>query len=304
MTVRVPATCARPAQRWPVLASDGLPCSRGRIGSTRVRAEVDTSGRRLAVIGGWSSCAVRRPPHPAVVPAGDRGREPRGGGPGQLATASCTVPALRGRISTTRVRPLAETRAVTSLVVDRQKLTSARTGQDPGDQPGALPSKTTRRAGRQAHRQRQLPAVRAGPGGRTRHRTTRRMYVSEHQDRLPRRADHSAAARQYPQRRPSPPTCSVTSGQINADEYKADKADGLPTSTTSSARAVSSRCSSPTSAARRAKKVEVDNRGIKIGESIVRPAVPGHDVHLTVDLPTPAASPRIRSRRAWTAHDG
>ena len=32
------------------------------------------------------------------------------------------------------------------------------------------------------------------------------------------------------------------------------------------------------------KKVRVDNRGIKIGESVVRKAQPGHDVQLSIDI--------------------
>ena len=159
--------------------------SRGLYRVDAMRAEVDTRGR-LVIIG-------------LVVVALFAGLLTRlwflqvAGGESLAVAAQANsdeivqVPALRGRILDVKGRVLAETKAVTALVVDRQKLTAderARLVPSLAHALGITPER-----GEQAPRQREQPAVRSRQRRRTRHRRPGGVRAGA-PGRLPGHSDH------------------------------------------------------------------------------------------------------------------
>ena len=73
-------------------------------------------------------------------------------------------------------------------------------------------------------------------------------------------------------------------GRINAEEYAAKKAKRYSPDDTIGKTGIEQTFETELRGAPELKKVRVDNRGVKIGESVLRKAQPGHDVQLTIDI--------------------
>ena len=187
--------CPLRAQQWSAVAADGrLHRELHRVGA--VRAEVDTR-RRLVIIG-------------LVVVALFAGLLTRlwflqvAGGESLAVAAQANsdeivqVPALRGRILDGKGRVLAETKAVTALVVDRQKLTpeSARQARARAWQHVLGDD---RRAGEHAPRRHEQPAVRGRHGRRTGERRPGAVRARA-PGRLPGHPDHVELPARVPAR--------------------------------------------------------------------------------------------------------
>jgi penicillin-binding protein 2 len=243
-----------------------------------VRAEVDTRGR-LVVIG-------------LVVVALFAGLLTRlwflqvAGGESLAVAAQANsdeivqVPALRGRILDVKGRVLAETRAVTALVVDRQKLTFEQRAKLVPSLAHAL-GETPEQVNASLDDVSNLPfeAVTVAEPVTD----DQAQYVLEHKDDFPATRITSSFLRVYPQGTLAAHVLGYT-GQINAEEYQANKANGYQQDDMIGKSGVEQTFETDLRGKPELKKVRVDNRGIKIGESIVRKAEPGHDVQLSIDL--------------------
>ena len=89
--------------------------------------------------------------------------------------------------------------------------------------------------------------------------------------------------REYPDG-PWPPTCSGTRARSTPTSTRRTRPTGTRWTTSSARPGIEQTFESELRGKPELKKVEVDNRGIKIGESVTRKAEPGHDVQLTIDL--------------------
>ena len=190
------------------------------------------------------------------------------------------VPALRGRILDAKGRVLAETRAVTALVVDRQKLTV-------GERARLVPSLAHALAITPEEVNTRLDSVSNLPFEAVDVAEPltddQAQYVLEHREDFPDTRITSSFIREYPGGTLAAHVLGYT-GQINADEYEANKANGYQMDDVIGKSGIEQTFESDLRGKPELKKVRVDNRGIKIGESVTRKAEPGHDVQLNIDI--------------------
>ena len=208
----------------------GRTTSRGLHRVDSVRAEVDTS-RRLVVIGADRRRAVRRAAHPAVVPPGRGRREPRGGRAGQRDEI-VQVPASAAGSSTRKGRVLARDQCRSRRWWSTASSSPTTDAHDARGEPRGACSERRRRARSTGHRQPELPAVRAGPGGARTSSSTSRDYVARAPSRLPRASRESSHGASVPERRRSRPHVLGYVGQINPEELtQRARATATPTTT-------------------------------------------------------------------------
>jgi penicillin-binding protein 2 len=190
------------------------------------------------------------------------------------------VPALRGRILDAKGRVLAETRSVTTLNVDRQRLTAATRG--------ALVRNLAFILGMSIHDvnarlddTQKLPfeAVTVAKSVTD----DQVQYVLEHREDFPETQITSNLLRVYPEGRLAAHVLGYV-GRINAEEYAAKKADGYTVDDTIGKTGVEQSFEAELRGKPEVRRVRVDNRGVKIGESVVRTATPGQDVQLAIDI--------------------
>ncbi|MEX1009508.1 MAG: penicillin-binding transpeptidase domain-containing protein [Acidimicrobiia bacterium] len=190
------------------------------------------------------------------------------------------VPALRGRILDAKGRVLAETRAVTTLVVDRQKLTYATRVRLVPNLARVLGISTGEVDKRLDDPNRELfEAVTVAE----RVNVDQAQYVWERQDDFPQTRVTSSFLRVYPAGSLAAHLLGYT-GRINAEEYNDKKAKGYTADDTIGKAGIEQTFETELRGAPELKEVRVDNRGVKVGESIVRQAEPGHDVQLAIDI--------------------
>ena len=190
------------------------------------------------------------------------------------------VPPLRGRILDAKGRVLAETKPVTTLEVDRQKLDlAARTKLVPNlarvlavsddeinkrlDDPNNQPFEPVTVAEQVSDDQAQ--------------------YVWEHRDDFPDTRVTYSFLRVYPEGDVGAHVVGYT-GRIDAEEYAARKHNGYAVDDTIGKTGIEQTFESELRGSPEIKRIRVDNRGVKIGESVIRQAKPGHDVQLSVDI--------------------
>lgn len=261
-----------------VLRGGGRSTSRGLHQVDTVRAEVDTRGR-LVVIG-------------VVVIALFGGLLTRlwflqvAGGESLAVAAQANsdaivqVSALRGRILDDKGRVLAETKAVTALVVDRQKLTG-------DDRVKLVPNLahalgiTLEEVNKRLDNVSNLPFEAVNVAEPL--TDDQAQYVLEHQDEFPATRITSSFLRVYPQGTLAAHVLGYT-GQINAEEYAANKSKGYQMDDTIGKSGIEQTFETDLRGTPELTRVRVDNRGIKIGESVIRKAQPGHDVQLNIDI--------------------
>ncbi len=190
------------------------------------------------------------------------------------------MPALRGRILDAKGRVLAETRAVTALVVDRQKLTV-------GERARLVPSLAHALGIDTEEVNRRLDSVSnlAFEAVDVAEPLTddQAQYVLEHREDFPDTRITSSFIREYEGGTLAAHVLGYT-GQINAEEYEARKADGYQMDDIIGKSGIEQTFESDLRGKPELKKVSVDNRGVKIGESVTRKAEPGHDVQLNIDI--------------------
>ena len=176
------------------------------------------------------------------------------------------VPALRGRILDVKGRVLAETKAVTALVVDRQKLTDRR-ARPARAEPGAR-ARHHARGGEHPPRQRQQPAVRSRRRRRTPSPTTRPRYVLEHREDFPDTRITSSFVRVYPRGHARRPRARVHGSDQRRGVRGATRPTATRWTTSIGKSGIEQTFESELRGKPELKKVRVDNRGIKIGESV------------------------------------
>lgn len=192
------------------------------------------------------------------------------------------VPAVRGTIFDRNGTPLAQTVPVTSLMVDRQKLT---TGERETLQKnlGFILQKTPDDIDKlidnaNYERFESVPVAHdiALPTA---------IYVEEHQSEFPEVSVTRTAERRYPNNQQAADILGYV-GQINADELKAHSGDGYDARDTIGKTGVEQLFESELRGKPGEDKVEVDNQGREVNKVEVQQPEAGHDVRLTVDLPT------------------
>jgi penicillin-binding protein 2 len=190
------------------------------------------------------------------------------------------VPPLRGRILDAKGRVLAETKPVTTLEVDRQKLDATTRAtlvpnlarvlavtddeinqrlDDPNNQPFEPVTVAELVTDDQA------------------------QYVWEHRDDFPQTRVTYSFLRVYPEGDVAAHVIGYT-GRINADEYTTRKRKGYAVDDTIGKTGIEQTFESELRGSPELKRIRVDNRGVKIGESVIRKAKPGRDVQLSVDI--------------------
>ena len=220
----------------------------------------------------------------------------------QPARPLVDVPALRGTISTPTARVLAQTVPVTSLIVDRQQLDARRAGDAVGAALGCFLGIAARRGRRTAST---TSSTTRSSRCRWRWSVDRRSsasYVTEHRDAVPGDRGHRAPPSGATRTGSRPPTSLGYVGQINDDELAAQPGRGLRSRRHRSGRPASSRCSRSElrgTAGRRQGRGRQPGPGDRTSSTVKQPeAGPRRAAHPRPRRP--AASPRSRSRRAWT----
>ncbi len=190
------------------------------------------------------------------------------------------VPAVRGTIYDAQGKPLAQTVPVTTLTVDRQKLT------------------TTERATLQKNLGALLQLDAAGvdklidnpqyqsylpvPVKRNVSLDVA-VYVTEHRDQFPEVAVTRTAEREYPNGFQAADVLGYV-GQINAEELKAHQGDGYTQSDSIGKTGIESMFESELRGTPGKDRVELNSQGQAVNVVAVKKPEAGHDVRLTVDL--------------------
>jgi penicillin-binding protein 2 len=190
------------------------------------------------------------------------------------------VPALRGRILDVKGRVLAETKAVTTLVVDRQKLTAearAKLVPNLARVLGKTPEEIEQRLDNKNVQPFEAVTVAELVTD------DQAQYVWEHRQEFPRTRVTSRFLRVYPEGTLGAHVVGYT-GRINAEEYAARKSDRYAVDDEIGKSGIEQTFESELRGEPELKRVRVDNRGLKVGESVVRKAEPGHDVQLSIDI--------------------
>ncbi|HXY94012.1 MAG TPA: penicillin-binding protein 2 [Acidimicrobiia bacterium] len=190
------------------------------------------------------------------------------------------VAPLRGRILDDKGRVLAETKPVTTLVVDRQKLDFAERARLVPNLARVL-GISTEEVDRRLD-DKQLPPFEAVTIDKDVSDDVA-GYVWEHREDFPETQVTSSFLRVYPQGSLAAHVIGYT-GQIDAQEYAARKNQGYSPDDTIGKAGIEQTFESQLRGTSELKRVRVDNRGIKIGETVIRKAQPGHDVQLSIDI--------------------
>ena len=191
------------------------------------------------------------------------------------------VPALRGRILDDKGRVLAETRAVSTLEVDKPDLTPAARARLVPNLARVLGLSTEdvdKRLDDPNNAVFETVTVSPQPMN-----DDQAQYVVEHQDDFPDTRVASSFLRYYPNGPLAAHVLGYT-GRINAEEYAAYKSKGYTADDTIGKTGIEQTFESDLRGTPEINKVRVDNRGVKIGESVVRKAQPGHDIQLSIDI--------------------
>ncbi len=190
------------------------------------------------------------------------------------------VPALRGRILDAKGRVLAETKPVTTLVVERQRLSidqRARLVPALANVLAIAPQEVEARLDNKNVQPFEAVTVAAMIDD------DQAQYVWEHPNAFPRTRVTSTYQRVYPQGTLAAHVVGYT-GRINVDEYKASKSKGYAVDDEIGKTGIEQTFESELRGKPELKRVRVDNRGLKTGESMIRSARPGHDVQLSIDI--------------------
>ncbi len=190
------------------------------------------------------------------------------------------VPALRGRILDAQGNVLAQTVPVTSLTVDRGKLT-------PEVQAKLVPNLAKLMGTTNAAAQAKIddpkysalqPVPVLSPVS-----DDAAQYVAEHPEDFPDTQFATTYLREYPQ---GPVGAHLVGyvGRINKQELALDKAADYANDDVIGKAGAEKLFESELRGTPELKRVRVDNRGLVIGETVVRKAAPGHDVVLTENL--------------------
>ena len=134
-----------------------------------------------------------------------------------------SVPAVRGTIYDDQGNILAQTQLVSSLVVDRQKLTQSDRSTLEKNL-GALLHVDGEAVDKLIDNPQYQPFVPVPVAENI--NTAQAVYVVEHRDLFPHTEFTHTAVRTYPERAGRPPTCSGYTGRISDTELAAHKGDG------------------------------------------------------------------------------
>jgi penicillin-binding protein 2 len=196
------------------------------------------------------------------------------------------IPPLRGRIVDAQGRVLAETVPVTTLVVDRQHLDDdarARLVPALARVLGVTPEEVATRID-DKDAQPFEPAVVADRVG-----DDVSQYVWEHRDEFPATRVAYTYLRVYPQGEYAAHVVGYT-GQIDAQEYATRRNKGYAAEDTIGKTGVEQTFESTLRGKPELKQVRVDNRGVKVDETVLRRARPGNDIQLSIDIDAQVAA--------------
>jgi penicillin-binding protein 2 len=193
-----------------------------------------------------------------------------------------TVPAVRGTIYDRNGIPLAQTVPVTSLVVDRQELSAAERTKLEANL-GYLLQKSPAEIGKLIDSANYEPFESVPVAQKVNLQTA--IYVEEHGEDFPEVSVTRTAERDYPNDFQAADVLGYV-GQINADELKAHAGDGYDARDTIGKTGVEQLFESELRGTPGEDKVEVDNQGRAVNKVEVKKPEAGHDVRLTIDLPT------------------
>jgi penicillin-binding protein 2 len=193
-----------------------------------------------------------------------------------------TVPAVRGTIYDRNGNVLAQTVPVTTLSVDRQQLTSAERatlevslGKLLGINAAAVDTLIDNP---------QYAPYLPVPVAKDVSLTTA-VYVTEHRPEFPEISVTRTAERRYPNNFQAADLIGYI-GQINADELAAHRSDDYQQSDVIGKTGIEQMFESELRGTPGTDKVEVDNQGRAVNVVEVKKPEAGHDVRLTVDLPS------------------
>src|SRR4051812_14034385 len=191
------------------------------------------------------------------------------------------VPAMRGTIYDRNGNVLAQTVTVTSLVVNRQQLSSTeRTTLETnlGNLLHTTPDDVARRIDNTNYAAFEPVPVANDIDGPT------AIYFAEHQTEFPEVSMSTTTERHYPQDFQAADIVGYL-GRINEDELKAHASDGYDARDSIGKIGVEEMFESELRGKPGKDKVEVDNQGRAVNTVEVTKPEAGHDVRLTVDLP-------------------
>ncbi|MDQ1430935.1 MAG: penicillin-binding protein 2, partial [Actinomycetota bacterium] len=192
------------------------------------------------------------------------------------------VPAVRGTIYDAKGNVLAQTVPVTTLTVDRQKLSSAERATLVVNL-GKLLGVDAAAVDKLIDNTQYAPFVPV-PVAKNIDRT-KAIYVVEHRDEFPETAVTTTAERSYPNGAQAADMLGYV-GQINGDELKSHAGGGYTTSDSIGKTGIEQMFESELRGAPGKDRVQVDNQGRAANKVEVKAPQAGHDVRLTVDLAT------------------
>ena len=198
----------------------------------------------------------------------------------QNHTRVVPVPALRGTMYDRNGKILAQTVAVTTLTVDRQKLTDADRRRLETNL-GKLLGVDAAAVGTLIDNPRYQPFVPVPVAENV--SLEMAVYVAEHRVQFPRTELSRTSVRRYPNGFLAADILGYT-GQINGDELEAREADGYTGDDTIGKTGVEQTFESQLRGAPGTDKIEVDSRGRAVSSSTARQPKGGDDVQLTLDL--------------------
>ncbi len=192
------------------------------------------------------------------------------------------VPAIRGTIYDSKGVALAQTQPVTTLTVDRQKLTPAQRvtlQQNLAPRLGIDAAELDKRIDNSQYES-YLPV----PVAKNVDLVTA-VYVMEHRDQFPQVSVTRTAERVYPKDFQAADLLGYV-GQVNAAELKSHQGDGYQATDTIGKTGIEQMFESELRGTPGKDKVVLDNQGRAVDVVEVKKPQAGHDVHLTVDLGT------------------
>jgi penicillin-binding protein 2 len=190
------------------------------------------------------------------------------------------VPAVRGTIYDAAGNVLAQTVPVTTLTVDRQKLTSAERAKLVVSL-GKLLGKDAAGVDKLIDNT-QYAAYVPVPVAKGINLPTA-IFVMEHRDEFPEVSVERTAERQYPQGFQAADLLGYV-GQINGDELKSHAGDGYTNSDTIGKTGIEQMFEAELRGTPGEEKIEVDNQGREVNKIEVKAPQSGHDIRLTVNL--------------------